>query len=144
MNNIIKNIRHFFNPPRTRTVLVIDDSEVDRTLAVRFLSKRYNVMVAAGGKEGLEIALRHNPDLILLDIMMPEMNGPEVCHKLKQDPRTEQVPVIFLTSMDTPRTVVDGLEEGAEAYLIKPISKSDLMEQVSLRIKPACADGKDL
>ena len=144
MKDFLKKIRERLDPPRTRTVLVIDDSDVDRTLVVRFLSRRYFVLTAASGKEGLDIAFSQCPDLILLDYMMPEMNGPEVCHRLKGDPRTESIPVIFLTSMDTPSTVVDGLEEGAEAYLIKPISKHDLIEQVALRIRPACTTGKDV
>jgi len=122
---------------------VIDDSEVDRTFSVRVLSKRYFVLAAKGAKEGLEIALKQKPDLILLDYMMPGMNGPEVCRILKQDDGMQDIPVVFLTSMDTPQTVIDGLEEGAEAYLTKPIGARDLLEEVELRMQRMVFTGKD-
>lgn len=136
-------LKERFCPPKSRTVLVIDDSDVDRMFAVRALSKRYHVLSAAGAKDGLEVAFKERPDLILLDYMMPEMNGPEVCRILKQDYGMLETPVVFLTSMDTPHTVIDGLQEGAEAYLTKPIGQRDLLEEVRLRLQPMVAAGKD-
>ena len=144
MKNILESLRGFLNPPKTKTILVIDDSDVDRTFSVRVLSKRYFVLEAHGAKEGLEIAFKQRPDLILLDYMMPDMNGPEVCRMLKHNYGLQDVPVVLLTSMDTPRTVIDGLEEGAEAYLIKPIGARDLLEEVKLRLQPMVFLGKDI
>jgi CheY-like chemotaxis protein len=144
MKNIIESLTNFFNPPRTKTVLVIDDSEVDRTFALRVLAKRYYTLSASGAKEGIEVACKERPDLILLDYMMPEMNGPEVCRILKEERGMSETPVVFLTSMDTPQTVIDSLEQGAEAYLIKPIGARDLLEEIRLRMQPMVCTGKDL
>jgi CheY-like chemotaxis protein len=143
MKSLIRKLIEFFDPPKTKTVLVIDDSEVDRTFAVRVLSRRYKVLSAGGAKEGLAMALKERPDLVLLDYMMPEMNGPEVCRILKQNYGMQDIPVVFLTSMDTPQMTIDGLEEGAEAYLIKPIGRLDLMEEIKLRLQPMVATEKD-
>jgi CheY-like chemotaxis protein len=143
MKYLISLIKDFFAPPtKTRTILIIDDSEVDRTFAARVLGQKYKVLSAASGNEGIQVALKELPDLILLDYMMPGMNGPEVCRILKQNANMLAVPVIFLTSMDTPNTVVDGLEEGAEAYLIKPINARDLLAEVKLRIEPLFVERK--
>jgi two-component system, cell cycle response regulator len=143
MKNIIQLFKDLLNPPKEKTVLVIDDSEVDRTFAARVLAKRYYVLSASGAKEGIEMALKQKPDLILLDYMMPEMNGPEVCRILKQDPGMSETPIVFFTGMDTPRAVIDGLQEGAEAYLIKPIGARDLLQEVHLRMQPMVFTGKD-
>ena len=143
MKNIIESLTRFFNPPKTKTILVIDDSDVDRTFAVRVLAKRYHVLSASGAKEGLEMAYKARPDLILLDYLMPEMNGPEVCRILKQDYGMNETPVVFLTGMDTPQTVIDSLEQGAEAYLIKPIGMRDLLQEIHLRLQPMVCTGKD-
>ena len=129
MKNIIQSLKTFFNPPRTKTVLVIDDSEVDRTFALRVLAKRYRVLSASGAKEGIEMACKERPDLILLDYMMPGMNGPEVCRTLKEDRGMNETPVVFLTGLDTPHTVIESLEQGAESYLTKPIGMRDLLEE---------------
>jgi putative two-component system response regulator len=143
MKNIIRSLKEFFNPPKLKTVLVIDDSDVDRTFASRVLAKRYYVLSAAGAKEGIRLALKHRPDLILLDYMMPEMNGPEVCRILKQDNGMEDTPIVFFTGMDTPQAVIDGLEEGAVAYLTKPVGARDLLQEVHLRLQPMVFTGKD-
>ena len=143
MRNIIRSLKDFFNPPRTKTVLVIDDSDVDRTFAARVLARRYNVLSASGAKQGIEAACQQRPDLILLDYMMPEMNGPEVCRILKQEHGMQETPIVFLTGIDTPQTVIDSLEQGAEAYLTKPIGARDLLEEVHLRMQPMVCTGKD-
>ena len=143
MRDIIKKIRDFFNPPKIKTVLVSDDSDLDRAFAARVLSRRYHVLCAGGAKEGLQMAFKERPDLILLDYMMPEMNGPEVCRILKQKYGMHETPVVFFTSFDTPQNIIDGLEEGAEAYLIKPISAHDLLEEIRLRMQPMVSTRKD-
>lgn len=137
MENIINHIKNLFCPQRTKTVLVIDDSDLDRHVATSILEKNFYVLTAPGGREGIEMARAKQPDLILLDFMMPEMKGPEVCHILKGDDRTSHIPVIFLTSMDTPETVVDSFEKGADIYLTKPISRRELVKQVELSLETA-------
>jgi CheY-like chemotaxis protein len=143
MKNIIESLKNFFDPPKTKTILVIDDSEVDRTFAVRVLSKRYHVLSASSGKEGIEVACKARPDLIVLDYMMPGINGPEVCRTLKEDRGMNETPIVFLTGLDTPQTVIDSLEQGAEAYLTKPIGMRDLLQEVHLRLQPMVCTGKD-
>ena len=117
------------------TILVVDDSDVDRTFSLRTLSNRgYKILSAPNGETGVQMAKAHRPDLILLDYMMPDLNGPEVCHILKNDTTTKNIPVIFLTSLDTPKSVVDCFEQGAEIFLPKPIKASELLEQVRLTL----------
>jgi putative two-component system response regulator len=144
MKDIIQALLDFFNPPKTKTVLVVDDSALDRTFVLRVLSPRYHVLTASGAREGIEVACREKPDLILLDYMMPGMKGPEVCRILKEERGMRDTPVVFLTSMDTPQTVIDALEQGAEAYLIKPIGARDLLAEIRLRLQPMVITGKDL
>ncbi len=138
MKSIFAPFKALFTPSlvKDKTILVIDDSEVDRTFALRALAKRYNVIAAVNGQEGIDLALKERPDLIVLDHLMPGMNGIEVCHLIKQNERLKDIPLIFLTSVDTSQNVLDSLEEGAEAYLVKPVSARDLLEQVALRISP--------
>ena len=138
MKTVFNSFKALFAPfsPRDKTILVIDDSDVDRTFAVKTLGKRYKVIAAANGQEGVALALKERPDLIVLDLLMPGINGIEVCRLIKQDERLKDTPLIFLTSVNSSRNVLDSLEEGAEAYLLKPVSAHDLLEQVALRISP--------
>ena len=99
------------------TVLVIDD-EKDLLELVRYnLEKEHlSVIVASDGKSGLEIAQKHKPDLILLDLMMPGMNGLEVCQRLRADGRTSRIPVIMLTAKAEESDKVVGLEMGGDDF----------------------------
>jgi putative two-component system response regulator len=133
MKNFIQFIAKFLNPPR-KTILVIDDSNVDRTFVEKILARRYNVIAVSDGRSGLEAVQRQKPDLILLDYMMPQMSGPEVCRQLKNDQATQDIPVIFLTGMDDAMAMSDGFEEGADHYLTKPIATQNLLDQVKLRL----------
>ncbi|HEY6191567.1 MAG TPA: response regulator transcription factor [Bacteroidota bacterium] len=113
-----------------RTILIVDD-ERDILDLVRYnLQKEgYEVLTARSGKEALEMA-RQNPDLILLDIMMPEYDGLEVLKRLKKDERTSRIPVVFLTAKGSDVDEVLGLELGAEDYIVKPISIPKLTARV--------------
>lgn len=128
-------LRSLFVPAKALKVLIIDDSVVDRTIAVKALDQHYHVVSAESGAQGIEKAYAEAPDLIVLDYVMQDMSGPQVCCVLKNDSRTKDIPVIFLTGMDTPESFVNGLEQGAEAYLTKPLKVRDLKEEVRLRIK---------
>jgi two-component system phosphate regulon response regulator PhoB len=113
------------------TVLVIDD-EKDLLELVRYnLEKEHlEAITASDGQSGLEIALRHKPDLVLLDLMMPGMNGLEVCKQLRSDSRTSRVPIIMLTAKAAETDKIVGLEMGADDYITKPFSVRELLARV--------------
>ncbi len=104
------------------TVLVVDDTETNIDIILDALNDEYEVSVALDGMTALENCAHTLPDIILLDIMMPEMDGYEVCRRLKADPRTRDIPVIFITAMSETQDEVVGLALGAVDYITKPIS----------------------
>src|ERR671939_8294 len=96
-------------------VLVVDDVDVNVKLLEAKLSAEYfDVLTASNGPTALEVAARELPDIVLLDVMMPQMDGFEVCRRLKADPRTHHIPVIMVTALDQPSDRVRGLEAGAD------------------------------
>ncbi|MTJ82804.1 MAG: two-component system response regulator [Telmatospirillum sp.] len=127
--------------PGPATILVVDDTPENITLLSNLLTDRYRVKVANSGEKALRIALRTPPDLILLDIMMPGMDGYEVCRRLKADPATRDIPVIFLTARCDIASEKTGLDLGAVDYITKPISPPIVEARVltHLRLK-ATAD----
>ncbi len=113
------------------TVLVVDDTPDNLTLMSNLLKDDYKVKIAIGGEKALKIAASDaSPDLILLDIMMPGMDGYEVCRRLKLDPKTLDIPVIFLTAKTEVEDEKKGLELGAVDYITKPISPPIVMARV--------------
>lgn len=113
------------------TVLVVDDAPTNLSLMSVLLEGLYNVKMAANGVRALKIARSETPpDLILLDIMMPKMDGYEVCRELKADERTRDIPVIFLTARNDTSDEQKGLELGAADYITKPISPPIVMARV--------------
>jgi diguanylate cyclase (GGDEF)-like protein len=103
-------------------ILIIDDTPANIQLLSEFLSEQYTVYFATSGEKGLELARSKMPDLILLDIMMPEIDGYQVCLRLKSSEETRQIPVIFITAMSSIDDEARGLEIGAIDYITKPIS----------------------
>ena len=104
------------------TILIIDDSPTNIQILSEFLDDDYHVYFATNGEKGLELARNKKPDLILLDIMMPGMDGYQVCMQLKSAEATRQIPVIFITAMSSIDEEARGLEIGAIDYITKPIS----------------------
>ncbi|MEO5346798.1 MAG: response regulator [Magnetococcus sp. YQC-9] len=102
-------------------VLVVDDEPINIEVLDEILRRDYGVRFATNGPMALEMALKHDPDLILLDIMMPGMDGHEVCRRLKADARTRPIPVVFVTAMCGKEDIVEGLRLGAYYYLTKPV-----------------------
>ncbi len=102
------------------SVLVVDDNRDIREVVKKGLNKKYQIFAAENGKEGLNIALREIPDLIVSDVLMPEMDGIEFCHQLKTNIRTSHIPVILLTALNSVEHRIEGLESGADAYIPKP------------------------
>jgi len=113
------------------TILVIDD-EKDLLELVRYnLEKdQFDVITVSDGESGLDIASRHRPDLIVLDLMMPETDGLEVCRRLRSDERTARIPLIMLTARATEADRVVGLEMGADDYITKPFSPREVVARV--------------
>ena len=113
------------------TILIVDDTPDNLILMSSLLKGDYKVKIAIGGEKALKIAASDSPpDLILLDIMMPGMDGYEVCQRLKRDPKTMNIPVIFLTAKAEMEDEKKGLELGAVDYIIKPISPPIVMARV--------------
>ena len=113
-------------------ILVADDDPLSiKLLNFRLRSVGHEVISAVDGGEALEITTREKPDLVLLDIMMPVMNGFQVLRKLKSQEETKNIPVIMLTSKVQEKDVVFGLEAGAEDYITKPFSFAELNARVN-------------
>ena len=114
------------------TILVVDDSRVNIQVLVGTLDGTgHRILVAMNGKAALEIAHRVHPDLILLDVMMPEMNGFDVCRQLKADPATEDIDIIFLSASGELGDKVAGLGLGASDYITKPIQAEEVLARVA-------------
>jgi adenylate cyclase len=122
-------------PPR---ILIVDDNPTNvKVLQTRLLAEGYEIVTAADGEEGLAAARGQTPDLILLDIMMPKIDGVEVCRRLRADPAFPFTPIIMVTAMADSKDVIAGLEAGGDEYLTKPVDHAALAARVRsmLRIK---------
>lgn len=112
-------------------ILIVDDERSIRNILDFSLdAEGYRVFQAADGKEALEVAAAEMPDLIIMDVMMPELDGFESCRRLKADPRTRDIPVILLTARNTGDDRRLGRQARADAYLTKPFSPQKLLETV--------------
>lgn len=107
---------------KLQTILIAEDNEELRLLLKEAFENHYNLLQCQDGKEGWDSAIEQIPDLIISDVMMPEMDGFTLCHQLKTDERTSHIPVILLTAKSLQRDHVTGLETGADLYLTKPFS----------------------
>jgi DNA-binding response OmpR family regulator len=116
---------------RLQRVLIVDD-EPSIVLSLQFLLSRegYEVEVAHDGESALELAARRPPDLVVLDLMLPGMDGYEVCRRLRESPATASTRIVVVTARGREAERVRGLEEGADAYVTKPFSTRDLIATV--------------
>ena len=120
-------------------ILVIDDNP-DNLITFKALIREsfpgFEILVAQNGKDGLLMAREHNPDVVLLDILMPVMDGFEVCRLLKNDPVLVDIPVLFITALKSDRNNrIKALEVGAEGFLTKPVDEIELSAQINAMIK---------
>jgi DNA-binding response OmpR family regulator len=115
----------------SRILIVEDDAFIARLLSMSLERSGHSVIWASDGNDGLAQARAARPDLILLDVMMPGMDGFQVLRSLKQHPTTRTIPVIMLTAQTDGRSVLNGIDGGAEAYLSKPIDFSDVIQRVA-------------
>lgn len=120
--------------PDKPVILVVDDDPVNLDILVRTLERDYFLIIAKNGKRALELAAAHRPDLILLDILMPEMDGFEVCRRLKANKETEAIPVIFLSVMEAPGQKHRGFEVGGVDYVTKPFHADEVIARVRTHV----------
>jgi two-component system alkaline phosphatase synthesis response regulator PhoP len=116
----------------TSRVLVVDDNPQNLELLQAYMEELSNVqtLTATNGLEALEQVARHNPDLILLDIMMPKMSGFEVCKKLKENEATKDIPVVMVTALNELADIERGVECGTDDFLTKPVNRLELLTRV--------------
>ena len=118
-----------------KKILVVDDEESVRDLCIaciqHALGQGYDVVEAASGGAAIAVAQAERPDLILMDIMMPEMDGFEACRRLKALPETKGIPVVFLTALGEEKDVEQGLALGGDGYIVKPFNAVTLAAQIS-------------
>ena len=112
-----------------KKILVVDDEpDVLRVTSIRLKKLGYNVLTAAGGKESLDTMRSENPDLVLLDLVMPFMNGAEVCEQIKNDKTLKHIPIILFTASGNGAMTAEQIKKiGADDYIIKPFEPEELM-----------------
>ncbi len=126
-------------------ILIVDDEE-DIIDVIRFNLERegYDVISVGTGEKGLDAVERHNPDLIVLDLMLPGIDGIDVCKELKRDPVTKNIPVIMLTAKDSELDIVLGLEFGADDYMTKPFSPKVLTARIKAILRRLKSDSSEV
>lgn len=135
------------NTKRKPRIIVVDDQPINIKLLQRALERQgMEVVVAFNGRECLDAVAERKPDLILLDIMMPEMDGIETCQHLKSNPETETIPIIFVTARTTKENKLEGLSVGAVDYITKPIDLEETLARVrtQLRLQEMFQENLDL
>ena len=125
------NQKSIKNTDKKKSILIVEDSEDVRIYISELLKDSYTIILSENGQKGLESAFDNLPDIIISDVMMPEMDGIEFCKKIKSDWRTSHIPVILLTAKASSENKIEGLETGADDYLTKPFS----FRELSVRIK---------
>lgn len=117
-------------------VLVIDDTPTSLGAFFELLdSAGFEVLVAEDGVRGIEQATQETPDLILLDVLMPGLDGFETCRRLKEHPRTRDIPVIFMTALDATDSVIKGLQLGAVDYITRPAHREEILARMSVHLQ---------
>jgi DNA-binding response OmpR family regulator len=122
-----------------RILLIEDEATVRDTLALNLRAEKFDVVTAADGSDGLRLARDESPDLIILDLMLPELDGLSVCRMLRRD---SDVPIIILTARGTEMDRITGLETGADDYVVKPFSLGELLARVRAALRRARADNR--
>jgi diguanylate cyclase (GGDEF)-like protein len=120
-----------------RLLIVEDDSDISNMLQIYFESQGYDSIAVTRGEEALEMCRRQLPNLVILDILLPDINGYEVCRQLRGNPRTSHIPIIFLTQKDERSDQIAGLELGADDYITKPFDLQLLMLRVEGALRRA-------
>jgi putative two-component system response regulator len=111
-------------------ILIVDDEPADRILLRKILSKNYVIAEASDGEEAADLAHSEKPDLILMDIMMPKVDGYNACYRIKQDPLTAEIPVVMLTGLNHELNVSLAEKMGATGYLTKSLEPRELLDRI--------------
>ena len=131
----------FSTPMKTRILVIEDEPEMRRNLALILRMEGFDALAAENGRIGLETALREKPDLVLCDVMMPELDGYGVLRGLRADPSTVGIPFIFLTAKGEKGDQRAGMNLGADDYLTKPVGSQELLEAVTARLQRRTEQG---
>lgn len=126
-------LAHFSGTPdgnRKSVLIVDDDPALLKIIKPVLLASGYSVLTAMTGEKGLQIIKRQKPDLVILDVILPGIKGRQTCIKIKEDPQTQKIPVIFLTAKDSPDDVKAELAAGAIAHITKPFTPQRLLEEI--------------
>ncbi len=116
----------------SKVILIVDDDQQVRTLLRRLLFESgYTTIAAADGRQGVELAKTGKPDLILMDILMPDMDGHVACHIIKTDSAIKEIPVVMLTAVNSEPSEVIAKEVGADGYVTKPFIREKLLDTIS-------------
>ena len=115
-----------------KKILVVDDSPTERHVLVELLTRKgYQVLTAESGEEGIEKAKNEQPDLVLMDVVMPGLNGYQATRTLTRDDSTKHIPVIVCTSKGQETDKIWGLRQGAQDYMVKPINQDELLAKIA-------------
>jgi DNA-binding response OmpR family regulator len=128
-----------YNRPMPKILIVEDDATVRETLALNLRDEGYQVLAEGDGEAGLETARSQQPDLVVLDVMLPELDGLTVCRILRRESR---VPIILLTARGTETDKIIGLESGADDYIVKPFSLGEFLARVRAGLRRARSDSQ--
>lgn len=120
-----------------KKVLVVEDDQAIRTMLAKALGVQYEILQAENGAVGLQLATQHMPDLILTDVMMPQLDGYGLATRVRQVPALAKVPIVFLTARGGPVDVIKGIQLGARHYLIKPFQLKDVLQKVDKALEGA-------
>lgn len=118
-----------------QTILIVDDESMNIAILGDLLKKKYSILVAKSGEQALKVAETNPPDLILLDVMMPDMDGFEVCQNLKNDETLSKIPVLFISALDNSFEKVRGFQVGAFDYITKPFQPEEVLARVETQLK---------
>lgn len=134
MNNDGALIRHYAAPEAKPKLLVVDDKPINIQVIYQIFGSDYQVFMATSGEQALAICQKNLPDLILLDVVMPEMDGFEVCTQLKTNEETREIPIIFLTALNDSEQETRGLELGAVDFITKPVNPAVVRARVKTHL----------
>lgn len=120
--------------PHVKILVIDDDIGMTELLSLLLAPASSEILTANSGQDGIELVKKHSPDIVILDLMMPEMNGWSVCKEIRE---TSDVPILILSAMDSPGAVAQALDVGADDYLVKPVSSSTLIAHLNKLLRRA-------
>jgi len=114
-----------------KKILIVDDDPINLCLLDNLFDSEHTVIISTNGMDAIAKTIKQSPNLILLDIMLPDINGFEVCRQIKQNTKTENIPVVFISASDLDRHINKGFEVGAVDYIIKPFNSKNILQRLS-------------